>query len=128
MEMPTRVQQTMDAYGRMASAERAPEGGGKSSFTIPIRKESRRLLFVVHAEFGDDGRGFGLRKKVDWKGDHFAKEKRYPGMLLIIAILLLLFWGGGFAFHVAGGLIHLLLVVALIVFILHFVRGGRGAK
>ena len=48
------------------------------------------------------------------------------GMLLIIAILLLLFWGGGFAFHVAGGLIHLLLVIALIVFILHFVRGGRG--
>jgi hypothetical protein len=47
-------------------------------------------------------------------------------MLLIIAILLLLFWGGGFAFHVAGGLIHLLLVIALVMFILHFVRGGKG--
>ena len=46
-------------------------------------------------------------------------------MLLVIAILLLLFWGGGFAFHVAGGLIHLLLAVALIVFILHFVSGRR---
>jgi len=46
-------------------------------------------------------------------------------MLLIIAILLLLLWGGGFAFHLAGGLIHILLVIALIVFILHFIRGGR---
>ena len=46
-------------------------------------------------------------------------------MLLIIAILLVLFWVGGFAFHVAGGLIHIILVVAVILFILHFVR-GRG--
>lgn len=44
-------------------------------------------------------------------------------MLLIIAILLLLFWVGGFAFHVAGGLIHILIVIAVIMFILHFVRG-----
>lgn len=46
-------------------------------------------------------------------------------MLLIIAIILLLLWGGGFAFHLAGGLIHILLVIALVVFILHFLRGGR---
>jgi len=46
-------------------------------------------------------------------------------MLLIIAILLVLLWGGGFlAFHVASGLIHLLLLFALISLVLHFVRGG----
>ena len=50
---------------------------------------------------------------------------RFRDMLLILAILLLLFWGGGFAFHVAGELIHVLLVVALVVFILHFARGGK---
>jgi hypothetical protein len=33
-------------------------------------------------------------------------------------------WG---VFHVAGGLIHLLLLVALISLILHFVRGPRAA-
>jgi hypothetical protein len=33
-------------------------------------------------------------------------------------------WLLGFlAFHVAGGLIHLLLIVALISLVLHFVRG-----
>jgi hypothetical protein len=46
-------------------------------------------------------------------------------MLLIIAILLVLLWIGGFAFHLVGGLIHILLVIALVVFILHFVRGGK---
>ena len=46
-------------------------------------------------------------------------------MLLVIAILILLFWVGGFAFHVAGGLIHILLVIALVMFVLHFIRGGK---
>jgi hypothetical protein len=44
-------------------------------------------------------------------------------MLLIIAILLLLFWVGGLAFHIAGGLIHILIVIALVMFVLHFIRG-----
>ena len=47
-------------------------------------------------------------------------------MFAIIGIILLLLWLGGFlAFHIAGGLIHILLVVAVIMIILHFVRGGR---
>ena len=50
---------------------------------------------------------------------------RKRGMLLILAILLLLLWGGGFALHVAGSLVHILIVIALVLFILHFVRGGR---
>jgi hypothetical protein len=48
-------------------------------------------------------------------------------MLLTIAIIILVLWALGFlALHVASPLIHLLLVVALIVFIVNFVR-GRGA-
>ena len=47
-------------------------------------------------------------------------------MLLTIAVILFILWAlGFFAFHVAGGLIHLLLVVAVIVIIVNFVR-GRG--
>jgi hypothetical protein len=59
------------------------------------------------------------------RGNRCSREKRIIGMLLIIAILLLLLWGGGFAFHVAGSLIHILLVIALVVFIFHFVTGGK---
>ncbi|MEO6787207.1 MAG: lmo0937 family membrane protein [Chthoniobacteraceae bacterium] len=47
-------------------------------------------------------------------------------MLLLLAVLLLLLWGGGFAFHIAGGLVHILLIIALVVFILHFARGNKG--
>ena len=47
-------------------------------------------------------------------------------MLLILAIILLIAWLAGFlVFHVTTGLIHLVVVVAIILFILHFVRGRR---
>ncbi len=47
-------------------------------------------------------------------------------MLLTLAIILLIAWALGlFAFHVTSGLIHIIIVVAIIVAILHFVRGGR---
>ena len=47
-------------------------------------------------------------------------------MFLTLFVILLLAWLMGFiAFHVAGGLIHLLLIVAVISLVLHFVRGGR---
>jgi hypothetical protein len=47
-------------------------------------------------------------------------------MLAGLAALLVILWLLGFlVFHVAGGLIHILVVVAVIVLILHFVR-GRG--
>lgn len=45
-------------------------------------------------------------------------------MLALIGILLIIFWLLGFTLHIAGGLIHILLVIALVVFILHFIRGA----
>jgi len=39
------------------------------------------------------------------------------GIIDIIIILLVLSWLGGFSLHIGGGLIHLLLVIAVIVFI-----------
>jgi hypothetical protein len=44
----------------------------------------------------------------------------------ILFVILLVAWLMGWGvFHVAGGLIHLLLIVALISLVLHFVRGPR---
>ena len=49
-------------------------------------------------------------------------------MFLILFIVLLLAWVLGFlAFHVAGGLIHLLLIVAVISLIVHFMRDRSAA-
>lgn len=43
------------------------------------------------------------------------------GIFDIIAIILVVLWLGGFAFHIAGGLIHILLIIAVIVFLLRFI-------
>ena len=43
---------------------------------------------------------------------------------LIVAVVLIVAWAlGWLAFHVAGGLIHILLVVAVISLVVHFLRG-----
>jgi hypothetical protein len=49
-------------------------------------------------------------------------------VFLILFFILLGVWGFGWlAFHAAGGLIHLLLIVAVISLILHLFRGTRAA-
>jgi hypothetical protein len=46
--------------------------------------------------------------------------------MLWLAVVLVVAWILGFGvFHVAGGLIHLLLVVALVVFLFNFISGRR---
>ncbi len=47
--------------------------------------------------------------------------------LALFFVLLVLWLMGFFAFHVAGGLIHLLLIVALIALIVHLFRGRSTA-
>lgn len=44
------------------------------------------------------------------------------GLLDIIIIVLIILWLGGFALHIAGAFIHLLLVIAVIVFLMRFIR------
>ena len=46
-------------------------------------------------------------------------------MFLVLFIVLLLAWIFGWAvFHIAGAAMHILLIVAVISLIWHFVRGG----
>lgn len=45
-------------------------------------------------------------------------------MLELLALILVMVWLGGFTFHVAGGFIHLLLVLAAVVFLLRFFRSS----
>jgi hypothetical protein len=48
-------------------------------------------------------------------------------MLWTVFVVLLVLWLLGFSLHVGGGLIHLLLVVALVVLVLNLVSGRRVA-
>ena len=48
-------------------------------------------------------------------------------MLAIIGAILVIAWLLGFVvFHVSTALIHILLIVAVIAIVMHFVRGRRG--
>jgi len=59
---------------------------------------------------------------------YFASGGDEMSIWTILFVVLLIAWLGGFTvFHVAGGLIHLLLVFAVISLILHFVMGSRTA-
>lgn len=46
-------------------------------------------------------------------------------MLYTIAVILIILWLLGFVTHVGGGLIHLLLVIALVVFLVRVIQGRR---
>ena len=48
-------------------------------------------------------------------------------MLWTIFVILLILWLLGFSFHVAGGLIHLLLVIAVVVLIINLLSGRSTA-
>jgi Family of unknown function (DUF5670) len=48
-------------------------------------------------------------------------------MLWTVFVVLLILWLLGFSLHIAGGLIHLLLVVALILLVVNLVSGRRVA-
>ena len=48
-------------------------------------------------------------------------------MLWTIFAILLILWLLGFGFHVAGGLIHLLVIVALVVLVVNLLSGRRRA-
>jgi hypothetical protein len=48
-------------------------------------------------------------------------------MLWTVFVVLLVLWLLGFSMHIAGGLIHLLLVVALVVLVINLVSGRRVA-
>ena len=56
----------------------------------------------------------------------WLKLSKGDPMFLTVAIVLAVLWAlGFFAFHAIGGLIHLLLIVALISVVFHFVRGSN---
>ena len=46
-------------------------------------------------------------------------------MLWTVFVVLLLLWILGFSFHIAGSLIHLVLVVAVVVLLIQLITGRR---
>jgi hypothetical protein len=56
---------------------------------------------------------------------HANNERKEFSMLFTIAIILLVLWVLGFSvFHVAGALIHIILLVAIVMFVVGLLRRG----
>jgi hypothetical protein len=84
----------------------------KSGRGWSVRSKARRLCDNYWGRDGNESKLFGGTEEVS--------------MLLAIGVILLVLWALGFlAFHVAGGFIHLLIVLAVISFIVHLFRGRR---
>ena len=63
----------------------------------------------------------------DLTGGSTELTKEISMFIMLFAVLLVLWLLGFFAFHVAGGLIHLLLIIAVISLVMHFFRGRSAA-
>jgi hypothetical protein len=61
-----------------------------------------------------------LYEKASPNGGHWRGT-----MLWTLIVLLFLFWLIGFAFDVAGGIIHVLLVIAAVLFLVNLISGRR---
>ncbi|HZS37546.1 MAG TPA: lmo0937 family membrane protein [Polyangia bacterium] len=60
---------------------------------------------------------------------HHTVAKEVHLMLLLLAIILGVAWILGFGvYHVASAAIHILLILALVSIVLHFVRGVSGRR
>jgi len=55
----------------------------------------------------------------------FSNHERNVLMLWTIFVILLVLWLLGFSFHVAGSLIHILLVIAVVVLVINLISGRR---
>ena len=53
------------------------------------------------------------------------KEVIYMGLLRWIIGIIIIFWVLGLILNIGGGMIHILLVIAVIIFIFDFVGGKR---
>lgn len=56
---------------------------------------------------------------------HLPPDLEAPRMLWLAVILFIAWLLGFVVFHVAGGLIHILLVIAIVVFIFNLISGRR---
>jgi hypothetical protein len=68
-----------------------------------------------------------LRRDIPHGSSHEAMTtRRTATMLWTIIVILFILWLLGFTLHIGGGLIHILLVLAVIVLIFNLLSGRRG--
>ncbi len=67
-----------------------------------------------------------MRARENVESRALTMRKEEVPMLWTVFVIILILWLLGFSLHIAGSLIHILLVVALVVLIFNLVSGRRG--
>jgi hypothetical protein len=83
---------------------------------------SRQYPLLDHGFVGTAARVGGHAVGGDTQIGKEGGDEMFMALFVVLVAAWLLGWG---AFHVAGGLIHLLLIVAVISLIVHLMRGRR---
>ena len=91
---------------------------------VPLPSALQHTAPVRHPAWWISQLNFGLHSGPRVKTVHGGHVSIFT---IFFAVLLVAWLLGVGVFHVAGGLIHILLVLAAISLILHFVRGARTA-
>jgi len=124
---------SMQCSGRRSASVTVP--AASLSGTVQVVSSKRRVL-LASVHFILEGSRVHARVTLIPRVDIFIgnSARQFPrlrkdshmSIWTILFVILLIAWIGGFTvFHAAGGLIHLLLVFAVISLILHFVLGTR---
>jgi hypothetical protein len=78
----------------------------------------------VHLRGGRQ-RGSALHTLPAWVFQENTVPRKAETMLWTIIVVLFVLWALGFAIHIGGGLIHLLLIIAVILIVYNLVTGRR---
>ena len=99
-----------------ANAQPAPNEQSCSALRMPIRDTEQAA---------DQKFRRGAFNRIGTSGRADISQRR-TNMLWTICVVLVILWLLGFTLHIGGGLIHLLLVVALVVLVINLLSGRRG--
>jgi hypothetical protein len=94
---------------------------------VSRRQAGRPVALRRALEAGEQPIGAAWNVTLEWRVHSCSRvsnvQRRFLMFLGLFVILLLMWMMGFFAFHVAGGLIHLLLIIAVISLVFHLIRG-----
>ena len=109
---------------------------GRHAQTARPRSPAAKDVSVLRTDYAASRKGlFGMREAApagsggaEGCSSGISQRINYEeiAMLWTIVVVLLILWLLGFSLHVAGGLIHLLLVVALVMIVINLISGRRG--
>jgi uncharacterized RDD family membrane protein YckC len=91
----------------------------------PLQDQQNAAFFRELCAASARGPSAPARRLQNRLGLTLAEPAGMGNLLWLIIIVLVIMWLGGFAMHIGGGLIHILIVIALILLIVRLATGRK---